>query len=63
MTFGTVNPIVYLNVTDRQRALAFYRDTLSLAVRESADYGDVLDLGGAALRLTVIPDHEAHVKK
>ena len=53
-------PVTFVNVTDRERAMGFYRDTLGLRLRSSDDFGDFLDLGGALLRMTVIPDHEAH---
>ncbi|HYE47995.1 MAG TPA: VOC family protein [Azospirillaceae bacterium] len=53
-------PVAFVNVTDRERALGFYRDTLGLAIRSSDDFGDFLDLGGGLLRMTVLPDHRAH---
>lgn len=59
MTFrqsGT--PVAFLYVGDRERALGFYRDTLGLALSSSDDFGDFLDLDGAALRMTVMPDHQ-----
>jgi catechol 2,3-dioxygenase-like lactoylglutathione lyase family enzyme len=53
-------PVAFVYVADRDRALAFYRDTLGLALHSSDGYGDYLELGAALLRLTVIPDHKAH---
>ncbi len=61
MTFqqsGT--PVAFLYVGDRERALDFYRDTLGLELRGADDFGDFIDLGGALLRMTVIPDHKAN---
>src|SRR3954469_9651416 len=52
--------VAFVYVTDRDRALAFYRDTLGLHVRDSDFYGDFLDLPGALLRLTTIPGFEPH---
>lgn len=52
-------PVAYVNVSDRTRALDFYRDTLGLALRSSDDFGDFIDLGGGLLRMTVMPDHAA----
>ena len=55
----SATPVAFLYVGDRERALGFYRDTLGLALRGSDDFGDFLDLGGALLRMTVMPDHKA----
>jgi catechol 2,3-dioxygenase-like lactoylglutathione lyase family enzyme len=54
-------PVTYVYVADIERGLAFYRDTLGLAVvPDSADpYGCFLDLPGGLLRLTLISDHKA----
>jgi catechol 2,3-dioxygenase-like lactoylglutathione lyase family enzyme len=60
MTFrqsGT--PVAFVNVTERERALAFYCGTLGMPVRSSDQFGDFLDLGGALLRVTALPDHKA----
>jgi catechol 2,3-dioxygenase-like lactoylglutathione lyase family enzyme len=51
--------ISFVYVRDRERALAFYRDTLGLAVRSSDDYGDLLSTRSGLLRITLMPDHEA----
>lgn len=56
----SVTPVAFLYVNDREGALGFYRDTLGLALRGSDDFGDFIDLDGALLRMTVIPDHKAH---
>ena len=52
--------LAFVYVSDRERALGFYRDTLGLAVVASDPYGDYLQLPGALLRLTVIPDLAPH---
>jgi catechol 2,3-dioxygenase-like lactoylglutathione lyase family enzyme len=52
--------VAFVYVTDRDRALAFYRDTLGLPLRDSDPYGDFLDLPGSLLRLTTITDFEPH---
>jgi catechol 2,3-dioxygenase-like lactoylglutathione lyase family enzyme len=53
-------PVAFLYVTDRDRALRFYQETLGLALEPggSDEYGDYVDLGGARLRMTVMPDHK-----
>lgn len=57
MAFGqSGTPVAYLYARDRERALGFYRDTLGLAVRDSDDYGDLLELDGALLRITILSD-------
>jgi catechol 2,3-dioxygenase-like lactoylglutathione lyase family enzyme len=53
-------PVTFIYVADRERALAFYRDTLGLELVSADDFGDFLDLGGGLLRMTVVPGHQAH---
>ena len=52
-------PVAFLYVTDRGRALAFYQEKLGLDLRSSDEQGDFIDLGGALLRMTAMPDHQA----
>lgn len=52
-------PVAFVNVSDRARALAFYCDTLGVPLATSDDFGDFLDLGGAMMRMTVLPGYEA----
>lgn len=49
-------PVAFVNVASRDRALAFYRDTLGLELRSSDDFGDFIQLDGGLLRLTALPD-------
>ena len=56
----TGTPVTYVYVTDRARALAFYRETFGLEIRSSDDFGDFLGLNGAMLRVTVIADHKPY---
>jgi catechol 2,3-dioxygenase-like lactoylglutathione lyase family enzyme len=60
MNLQQATPVAFVYVVDRERALGFYRDTLGLALRDSDDYGDFIDLGGGLLRMTVMADHKAH---
>jgi catechol 2,3-dioxygenase-like lactoylglutathione lyase family enzyme len=53
-------PVAFINVSDRDRALSFYRDVLGLELRSSDAFGDFIQLEGALLRLTVLPDFKAH---
>lgn len=52
-------PVAFLYVSDRERALGFYRDTLGLELRGSDDFGDFIALDGALLRMTAMPGHQA----
>jgi catechol 2,3-dioxygenase-like lactoylglutathione lyase family enzyme len=52
--------VAFISVSDRERALAFYRDVLGLELHSSDNFGDFLRLEGALLRMTVFPDHRAH---
>jgi predicted enzyme related to lactoylglutathione lyase len=56
----SATPVAFLYVSDRERALGFYRETLGLELRSADDFGDFIDLGGVLLRMTVMPDHKAH---
>ncbi len=60
MTLSQSTPVGFVNVSDRERALGFYRDTLGLALHSSDDFGDFLALNGGLLRMTTLPDHKAH---
>lgn len=53
-------PVVFIQVGDRERGLAFYRDTLGLPLRSSDEYGDFLQAGDALVRLTALADYKAH---
>ena len=55
----SATPVTFLYVSDRDRALAFYCETLGFALHSADPFGDFIDLGGAMLRMTVMPDHKA----
>jgi catechol 2,3-dioxygenase-like lactoylglutathione lyase family enzyme len=48
-------PVAFVYVADRGRAVAFYRDVLGCELRGSDDFGDFLRLDGALLRMTALP--------
>ena len=56
----SATPVTFLYVSDRDRALAFYCETLGFSLHSADSFGDFIDLGGAMLRMTVIPDNKAH---
>lgn len=56
----SATPVSFLYVADRDRAMAFYCETLGFALHSSDPYGDFIDLGGAMLRMTVMPEHQVH---
>lgn len=53
-------PVAFISVSDRERALTFYRDVLGLELFSSDGFGDFIQLDGALLRVTVLPDYHAH---
>jgi catechol 2,3-dioxygenase-like lactoylglutathione lyase family enzyme len=53
-------PVAFIYVADRDRALGFYCETLGFALKSADTFGDFIDLGHALLRMTVMPDHQAH---
>ncbi|WP_198574498.1 VOC family protein [Caulobacter hibisci] len=52
-------PVAFIHVGDRQRALAFYGETLGLTLHSSDGFGDFLAAEGALIRLTALPDFKA----
>jgi catechol 2,3-dioxygenase-like lactoylglutathione lyase family enzyme len=54
----SANPVTFLYVSDRDRALAYYCETLGFSLHSSDPFGDFLHLGGAMLRMTMMPDHQ-----
>ncbi len=52
-------PVAFIQVADRERGLAFYRDRLGLALRNSDAFGDFLEVGEALIRMTALPDYKA----
>jgi catechol 2,3-dioxygenase-like lactoylglutathione lyase family enzyme len=53
-------PVAFISISDRERALTFYRDALGFELRSSDGFGDFIQLDGALLRVTVLPDYHAH---
>ena len=53
-------PVAFISVSERERALTFYRDVLGFEVRSSDGFGDFIQLDGALLRITVLPDYHAN---
>ena len=49
-------PVTFLYVSDRERALAFYCETLGLRLRSSDPFGDFLEAGPGLIRMTVLPE-------
>lgn len=52
-------PVAFVSVSERERALTFYRDVLGLVLRSSDGFGDFIQMEGALLRVTVLPDYQA----
>jgi catechol 2,3-dioxygenase-like lactoylglutathione lyase family enzyme len=58
MDFSTAEPVAFLYAADRDRAIRFYCGTLGLTLRSSDGFGDFIEAGRAAIRLTVFPDYK-----
>ena len=56
----TGKPVAFIQVADRARGLAFYRDLLGLRHSAADAFGDFLEVGGALIRMTELPDYKAH---
>ena len=56
----TAKPIVVICTRDRDRATAFYRDTLGLTVTVEDDWSTNFDVSGTTLRLSTVSDFTPH---
>lgn len=57
---AAAKPAVIICTRDRERATAFYRDTLGLLLAYEDVLAAVFDIGGITLRLSTVPDFTAH---
>jgi catechol 2,3-dioxygenase-like lactoylglutathione lyase family enzyme len=57
MPLANRSPVTFLLTRDRERARAFYRDTLGLTYVGSDEFTEEFDLSGVSLRIVPIPDH------
>ena len=55
----SATPVAFIYVGERDRAIAFYCDTLGLSLRSSDPFGDFLQSGPALVRMTVMADLKA----
>lgn len=53
-------PVCFILTANRERAEAFYSDTLGLTQTDRDDFATSYDLGGTLLRLTGVDGHIAH---
>ena len=58
-TLQSSTPVAFLYVSDRERALSFYREKLGFQLRSSDPFGDFIDFGVGLIRMTVLPDYSA----
>lgn len=56
---GNEQSVGFILTRDRAAAKAWYCDVLGLRLKWEDPFGTVLDMNGATLRLTEIPDHKA----
>jgi predicted enzyme related to lactoylglutathione lyase len=60
MSLITADPVAFILTADRSRAKPFYAGALGLPILAEDDFAVTLDLGGGAtIRLTDLPDHQA----
>jgi catechol 2,3-dioxygenase-like lactoylglutathione lyase family enzyme len=53
-------PALIICTRDRERATAFYRDTLGLTMAYEDTFAAVLNVGGITLRVSTVPDFTPH---
>lgn len=57
MPLSNSTPVKFLFTRDREKAKAFYRDTLGLIYVGSDEFADRFDMNGVPLRIVPIADH------
>lgn len=60
MTLETARPVAFVSVRDREQGRAFYEGVLGLKHKSRDDFGDFYELAGGLLRMTPMPEFEAH---
>jgi catechol 2,3-dioxygenase-like lactoylglutathione lyase family enzyme len=59
-TLKAAKPIIIICTRDRERATAFYRDTLGLTVAYEDNFAAVFNIGGVTLRVSTVADFMPH---
>jgi catechol 2,3-dioxygenase-like lactoylglutathione lyase family enzyme len=57
MSLSNCSPVTFLFTRDREKAKAFYRDTLGITFVSSDEHAESFDLNGVPLRIVPIADH------
>lgn len=57
MPLANRSPVTFLFTRDREKAKAFYRDTLGLTYVSSDEFAERFDMNGVSLRIVPIADH------
>lgn len=59
-TLEAARPAIIICTRDRERAAAFYRDALGLALASEDRFAAIFQLGGATLRVSHVADFTPH---
>jgi catechol 2,3-dioxygenase-like lactoylglutathione lyase family enzyme len=59
-TLEGAKPIIIICTRDRDRATAFYRDTLGLTLAYEDHFAAVFNIGGVTLRVSFVADFTPH---
>jgi predicted enzyme related to lactoylglutathione lyase len=54
--FASSQSVAYVYVSDRERGVSFYRDTIGMAHQSADAFGDAFTFGNGTMRLTALPD-------
>lgn len=60
MALDDAMPVSFVSVHDRDAGRAFYGDLLGLKHKSADDFGDFFVMGGGLLRVTPLPEFQAH---
>lgn len=56
----TAAPAIIICTRERERATAFYRDTLGLALAQEDNFAAIFNTGGVTLRVSLVADFTPH---
>ena len=60
MALGNATPVAFVSVNDRDDGRSFYEGILGLKHKSADAFGDFFEMDGALLRMTPMPDFQAH---
>ena len=60
MSLNDATPVAFVSVREREAGRSFYEGVLGFPHKSGDDFGDFFQMRGGLLRMTPMPDFEAH---